>query len=170
MSGPLNAAANVGATKEEVDTFRTLTGLGMGTVLLHSLLPSSISHKVEVSAAQMFKVASFIKKLGATEGEQKKRPPLVSTIPENPKMDKLASHLDTPTIRMGEMPSANGGASARGLARVAACVVGGGELDGVRIMSEEAVGKMQAKPTAAKDVGILGVVTQMTQGGLGLYR
>ncbi len=85
----------------------------------------------------------------------------MSTMPDMPKMDKITSHFDTITMRKGEVPSANGGASARGLARV----VGGGELKGVRIMSDEAVAKM---PTSAKDVELLGITSDMTQGGRGI--
>ncbi len=169
VSGPLGADFNIGATKEELERYKQLTSFGVGKVLLHSFLPSFVSSKVEVGVGEMMRMANIMRKLGARKGEPK-TPPNVSTIPEKPKMEQLASLMDDPRMRSGEMPSANGGASARGLARVGACVAAGGQLDGVRILSEEAVAKMHSGVTAAKDAGLLGIVTDMTQGGLGVYK
>ncbi len=78
----------------------------------------------------------------------------------------MASMLDNDALRRGELPSANGGASARGLARVAAAVVCGGELDGVRIMNKETVDKMHEEPTKKRDFGLLGLTTDWTRGGV----
>jgi CubicO group peptidase (beta-lactamase class C family) len=44
--------------------------------------------------------------------------------------------------KTSEIPSANGHGNARALARLYACMANGGELDGVRIMSEAGVGRM----------------------------
>ena len=45
-----------------------------------------------------------------------------------------------------EAPSASGRASARGMARVMAMLAGGGELDGVRVLSEAGRDNAIAKP------------------------
>ncbi len=45
MTGPLGADANIGATEEEAGRFRGLTAFGQGKVLLHTVIPSSISSK-----------------------------------------------------------------------------------------------------------------------------
>lgn len=50
--------------------------------------------------------------------------------------------------RAAEIPAANGQASALGLARLYAALVGGGELDGVRILSAQGVRRMTAPATA----------------------
>jgi CubicO group peptidase (beta-lactamase class C family) len=50
--------------------------------------------------------------------------------------------------RAAEIPAANGQASALGLARLYAALVGGGELEGARILSRESVKRMTAPATS----------------------
>ncbi len=70
----------------------------------------------------------------------------------------------------GEIPSANVMASARGLARLGACVVEGGELDGVRVMSREGCERMQGEFKTARTMGSCqGVETSFSRGGLNLF-
>ncbi len=109
---------------------------------------------------------SEIRKLGSTREGGPKRPPLMKSGPEKVSPTKMASMLDNDALRRGELPSANGGASARGLARVAAAVACGGELDGVRIMNKETVDKMHEEPTKKRDFGLLGLTTDWTRGGV----
>lgn len=50
----------------------------------------------------------------------------------------------TPGWRSAEIPGANGHASARGIARVWGAIANGGELDGTRILTSEAISGMSA--------------------------
>jgi CubicO group peptidase (beta-lactamase class C family) len=54
-------------------------------------------------------------------------------------IDNIAEFLNLPHVRAMEIAAANGSAGARDIARVYAALAGGGELDGVRIVSEESV-------------------------------
>ena len=73
-------------------------------------------------------------------------------------------------MRRGETPSAGGACSARGLAKLGACMVNGGEMDGVRIISPKGCQRMQADATTQRDMGILGIQTNFTQGGVNLFK
>ena len=65
------------------------------------------------------------------------------------------------TISDLEAPSASGRASARGMARVMAMLAGGGELDGVRVLSEagrdEAIANLEAHLSATQFRDVLGM-------------
>ena len=61
------------------------------------------------------------------------------------------NYFDTPEGHRAEVPSANGIMTARALARLYACLAGGGELDSVRIMSEERVRIMSERQTNRPD-------------------
>ena len=50
--------------------------------------------------------------------------------------------MNSPEFRAASVPAANGLFTARSLARLYACLAGGGELDGVRLVSGETVGLM----------------------------
>ncbi len=83
---------------------------------------------------------------------------------------QVPSAFDIEPIRRGEIPSGNGGCSARGLARIAACLAGDGAIDGVRIMSAETHKKMHDCVVTRKDVGIFGMITDFSQGGICYFK
>ena len=64
----------------------------------------------------------------------------------NPLQDPLLPN--TRQWQAAEIPAANGHASAMGLARLYAALVGGGALDGVRLLSPETVTRMTAPATS----------------------
>jgi CubicO group peptidase (beta-lactamase class C family) len=67
--------------------------------------------------------------------------------------------------REAEIPSSNGHASARGLARVYTCLALGGEVDGVRLLSEASVQRAAQEQIRAKD-GVTGSVDRRSLGFL----
>ena len=64
---------------------------------------------------------------------------------------ETTNHADTPEGHRAEMPSTSGIMTARALARLYACLGNGGELDGVRIMSDERVKIMSERQTLKPD-------------------
>jgi CubicO group peptidase (beta-lactamase class C family) len=58
---------------------------------------------------------------------------------ERSALDDLGLIFNNPAVLRGELPAGGGTATARALARVWALQVGGGELDGVRVLSEQSV-------------------------------
>jgi CubicO group peptidase (beta-lactamase class C family) len=63
--------------------------------------------------------------------------------------------LNSPAGRQAEIPAVNGVMSARGLARMYACLAGYGEIDGTRIISEGTVRKMSTQQTHRPDAVII---------------
>ena len=63
--------------------------------------------------------------------------------------------FDTPEGHRAEIPAANGVMTARDLARMYACLGGYGEIDGVRLMSEERVRIMSERQTYRPDKVIM---------------
>ncbi len=63
--------------------------------------------------------------------------------------------FDTPEGHRAEIPAANGVMTARDLARMYACLAGYGEIDGVRLMSEERVRIMSERQTYRPDKVIM---------------
>ena len=84
-------------------------------------------------------------------------------------MDNLISAFNKTECRRGEIPSVNVHASARGLAKLAACMVAKGSIDGVSIMSEETADKMHDKYTKAA-FHDLAWQMEFSQGGVALFR
>lgn len=64
--------------------------------------------------------------------------------------------VDTPAGHQAEVPAANGVMTARDLARVYACLANYGEIDGVRLLSEERVRTMSKLQTRRMDL-VLGI-------------
>jgi len=60
----------------------------------------------------------------------------------NPAQDP--ARVNTPAWRAAELPALNGHASARGVARLCAALAEGGTLDGVRVLSPDALAQMTA--------------------------
>ncbi len=69
----------------------------------------------------------------------------------SPPDGRLNDVLDSPAGHQAEVPAVNAVASARDLARLYACLANGGELDGVRIMSEQTVRTMSERRTHRAD-------------------
>ena len=64
----------------------------------------------------------------------------------NPQLSPEAPN--TRAWRAAEIPAANGQASAMGLARLYGALANGGELDGVRLMKPETIGRMTTAATS----------------------
>ena len=112
------------------------------------------------------------KKAKEGEVEEEHKPPTLTTM-EQIKYDvggfpKLLNENNE--MRTGEIPSVNAQCSARGMAKLAACIVNGGTLDGVKIMSQETVKKMQEEPIVKRDAVLAGMKTEFTKGGFNIYR
>ena len=80
-------------------------------------------------------------------------------------MDRVA-FFNEPAVAMGETPSANANCSARGLAKLAAMLAGGGEWDGKTYLPADAWQAMHGNPVEAH-MGIS--ATTFTQGGVALF-
>lgn len=66
--------------------------------------------------------------------------PMAARAVDNPRVDPLWPHRRD--WRAGQVPAANGQASARGLGRIYGAIAAGGALDGVRLISPEGIAAM----------------------------
>ncbi|MBS2019258.1 MAG: beta-lactamase family protein [Deltaproteobacteria bacterium] len=81
----------------------------------------------------------------------------------NPPTMVLPGTVSSRPWRDADLPSVNGHATARGIARIYGAVARGGELDGVRILSPESIARCQAEQSRGED-RILGVPTRFSLG------
>jgi CubicO group peptidase (beta-lactamase class C family) len=81
-----------------------------------------------------------------------------------PGMEEL--DFNSAEFRKASIPAANGQFTARSLARLYACLAGGGELDGVRLLSEEAV----RNAARVQNTGIGRVIPVSMRWRLGYHR
>jgi len=174
VCGPLGIgnAFVIGATKEEAEAnWAKLTGLSTASVLFQAMMPAKLRpNAVELGLPAILRLMSVVKKMGAREDEPNARPPFVAVMEGAGKAPMtMVEKIDCPDGRQTQMPSNGGGASARGMARLAAAMASKGQLDGVRVMSEETWGKFHENFTPKKDVGLFGTVTLMSQGGVNKF-
>lgn len=81
----------------------------------------------------------------------------------NPPTLVFPATLETRAWRGGEIPSANGHATARALARLYAALARGGEIDGVRVLSRAQIDRARAESSAGHDA----ILDEPTRFGLG---
>ncbi len=168
---PLQARVIIGASLKEAQELKRLKSPTVGTVALHSLIPKPISHKVETSLWKMMKAAKAAGELKRNQEGETERLPMLESWSHKFDITKMENIMDTDDMKQGEFPSFNGIASARGLARLGACIVNGGTLEGVKILSEETVDKLMAEPIAKIDAAIPNnIITHMTQGGVAVFQ
>ncbi len=86
----------------------------------------------------------------ASDEEQK----IMEKVFTNPTMEALESR--TREWKAAEIPAANGHGNARSVARVAAIIACGGELDGIRLLTDSTIEKIIEEQTYGTDI-VLGV-------------
>ncbi|TRY75151.1 hypothetical protein TCAL_08532 [Tigriopus californicus] len=162
----------IGITDEEMKRLRPLSYLTKGQILLASLNP--FTRVIEPSFGGL--LAMFQYKPPKAEGakpkepHRKPRPALEYMTRLLDPIEVIEDCLSQPVVIHGETPSANGSCSARGMAKLAACIVNGGQLEGVRILSQEACDQMHANFQERPDWSLFGTRTSFSQGGLHLYQ
>ncbi len=82
----------------------------------------------------------------------------------NPPDLMVPGTVNTRAWRAAEIPAANGHADARSLARLYGALARGGELDGVRVLSREAIERARVEQSYGEDAVLFGLPTRF---GLG---
>lgn len=139
---------------------------------LHALLPRRLG-SLMTSNIIFFFLVFLLPKLGVKD----KRAIPGFTDPELPEkaQEDVAGKYNAAKTRRAEIPSANGHATARGLARVAAGVAaaapfagaGDGRLDGVRLLSAAGYAAAHADPVALPT--FFGMKTNFTNAGVNIF-
>ncbi len=152
-------AATFGWLNGEV--LRRITGMSVGEFLRSQVAgPLGADAWVGLSSAEQERTAetippdfleAFVSRVTITLGNRVKY--LVSNNPPRP-----PRAVNTPRWREAEIPSSNGHASARGMARMYLPLALGGEVDGVRFLSEAGVSLAGLEQVRTRDVVANGLV------------
>lgn len=156
VSGPLEADAVIGVNAQQLTRISRVKPLGLGYQLLQSFIPRFLGRRIVPNFFQL--LARFIKIIPAMMKSRRTGAP-----PPFKGMTNMG-FFNEPQFAMGETPSANASCSARGLAKIAAMMSGGGKWAQNQYLSEQAWSAMHANPIKANMGGIL--PTRFTQGGV----
>ncbi|MEH6636568.1 MAG: serine hydrolase [Halioglobus sp.] len=156
ISGPLNADAVIGVNPQQMERISKVKPLSIGYQLIQSLIPRFLGRRIVPNIFQL--LGRFIKIIPTMMKSRK-----TGATPPFKGMTNM-EFFNEPQFAMGETPSANASCSARGLAKIAAMMSGGGKWGGNQYLTEQAWSAMHANPIKAKMGGIL--TTRFTQGGV----
>jgi len=162
---PLGGArAFIGLKEDELKNSQDSEIMKNSFVLGESLKMKSRGRKIECSFADMCKLIMMSMKY--KDDERQGVPPFMAGMKDNNDMDGVAAMFNSPITKQGEMPSANGQCSARGLAIIGAVMANRGKLNGTEIISETGWEALHANPI--KRNMFLNILTNFTQGGVNL--
>jgi len=159
VSGPLEADAYIGLKDEDLKRAVPVHNIGIGFVVKESM---KINGQVDPNFFQLASMLNLLRKVmkcGSASKLSTKPPPAIAGLTRQ----NFEGIFNDPTVRKGEMPSANGNCSARGLAKIAAAMANRGQLQSQRILSESAWESLHENPTT--EYMFLNRTTK-TQGGL----
>ncbi len=161
ISGPLGADVYIGVTQEQLARRCAVVPLGVGYQIAQGLKPRRFGRRVEHNILQ---TSGRILKLisGMRKGTGKGAPAPIQGMQG---AGGIAG-FNEPAIAMGETPSANTHANARGLARLAAFMASGGTLSGQQLLGNSAWQALHAAPVQ-REMNLFN--TAFTQGGVAAF-
>jgi CubicO group peptidase (beta-lactamase class C family) len=158
ISGPLGADANIGVKAQDLTRVVDVSPLGVGFQVLEGMKPKFMKRRMEHNILQttgrLMRLLPSMR-TGTTAGSP---PPF--------KGMKRITSFNERSVRMGETPSANATCSARGLAKIAAMMAGGGRFGTTEILTDAAWKALHKDPDR-KDMGF--ATTTFTQGGVAKF-
>jgi CubicO group peptidase (beta-lactamase class C family) len=159
ISEPLGTDVVIGVSESEMARISRVHTLGFGYQLLQSLLPRSLGRRI---VHNIFQILGRLLRIVPSVIRSRRTgapPPLAG-------MSSMG-FFNEPDFARGETPSANASCSARGLAKIAAMMSGGGRLEGREFLSEGAWQALHEHPLKALMGGML--TTRFTQGGVDCF-
>lgn len=159
ISGPLDAHVVIGVKEQEMQRVCRVKPLGFGYQLLQSLKPRILGRRI---VHNIFQILGRLIRIipGVIRARRTGAPPPLKG------MEDMA-FFNEPQFTRGETPSANANCSARGLAKIAAMMSGGGKWQGHEYLSEQAWTAMHEHPVKAHMGSML--TTRFTQGGVDCF-
>jgi len=154
VSRPFKAGVYIGGSPSEkyVDT----EPLSVSYAISQSFIPQAIGRGVDPNFFQMIELFNMFRKFKNMSKDAGKPPAIAD-------MDAVGKIWNTQGVREGEVPSANGNCSARGLARVAAIMANGGSLQGQALLSPAGWDAFHGDPVEGK---LFTASFKFTQGGV----
>jgi len=129
ISIPLNADCYIGLSYEQLPRVASLSCMSIGEVVCKSFIPKRLGRKTEMGFLDL--VGLMFK--GKEYGNKK----LALETVGNHTFISIIKQFELSVLKTGEVPSANGHCSARGLAKIASVMANKGSIDGIEILSEE---------------------------------
>ena len=154
---PLAADVHIGVHEDCLCRVSPVVPIAPGKHLLESMKPKFMGRKVRDNLFQIS--GKLVRLVPGFRHRTRKGAPRPFT-----GMDRI-EFFNKPEVAMGETPSANAHASARGLAKLAAVMAGGGSWQGREYVSESAWALMHGEPVLRS----MGMPTTFTQGGVALF-
>lgn len=151
VSKPLEARVFIGT--DDTDYY-PVKSMSVPFIVGQSFLPRKLGRALDQNFLDLCLMMNGVRKL-VKDGKEK--------APAITNMDLQGKIWNTPQIRSGEVPSANGNCNARGLARIAAVMAGRGCLGEVSLMSPETWEEMHLNAT---DGVLVQKSVKFTQGGV----
>jgi CubicO group peptidase (beta-lactamase class C family) len=162
ISGPLAADVIVGVKEPEFSRVSSVSPLGFGFYFLESMKPNFLGRGVYHNIFQLLeRIRKII--LSTRKAAAGSAPPPLEGM-------KSVTFFNTPAVAIGESSSGNTHASARGLAKIAAAMSGGGKLNGTEVLNQAGWKGMHDRPVKAPMLMTGLVPTTFTQGGLALFQ
>jgi hypothetical protein len=163
ICGPLGADVYLGLTDKELGRVRDLTAFSKYRALAHSFLPTSLGSQVEFDAVVFSKVLKSFQERFLSNERRGYAQPFTGLDPGADPGDFIAGFFNSEAWRRGESPHGNVHASARGLARLAAAMANGGQLDSVRLLTANGWALLHNNGVVREDASMRGCRTEFTQ-------
>ena len=165
LSVPLSADVVIGLEESELERRSPVSVPKPWRLLIESLKPEFLNRKIERNLLQILALGfGFVR--SARDSSRPFREALRLTRQVFAGQQGIINAFNSMEVAMGETPSANTHASARGLARLAAMMADEGSFEGKQFISTSAWDALHAEATEA-DMGSLS--TRFTQGGVALF-
>ncbi len=158
VSKPLGADVHIGLHEHELERINPVAMLGFGYQFRQGFVPRAMGRKIELNIAQI--IAKAWRMRAGLKGRTRLRAPVPIEGMQN------LTVIDSPAVAMGEIPSAGAKCSARGLAKLAATMAGGGRLADTEILSRDAHDALHDKPVTRN---MMALNTTFTQAGLARF-
>ncbi len=158
LSSPLGADVVIGLQESELGLRTPVSLPSISAWIIESLKPRFLGRKIE---RNMWQLMSLV--FGAVRSMRDASRPAGSAFAGQ---TTVIDAFNSREVAMGETPSANTHASARGFARLAAMMADKGSFDGKEFIGEEAWEALHADATEA-DMGF--ITTRFTQGGVAAF-
>ena len=159
LSAPLGADVVIGLEESELVRRSPVSVPGIATWIIESLKPGFLGRKIERNFFQLLTLGLGFIRSARDSSRPSSRAFLVD-------QNGLVNSFNSREVAMGETPSANTHASARGLARLAAMMADRGSFEGKEFINERAWDDLHDHATEA-DMGF--ITARFTQGGVASF-
>ncbi|XP_071747483.1 esterase/beta-lactamase LipL [Lepeophtheirus salmonis] len=169
---PFKADVHIGFESDSDPSYENifeLDVLGVGSTMFQTCLPTFSKFKrVDLNPIQFItKVNNVRKRIKESNNQEKPEDIILENVGKFSFSDRCLI-FNKKELRTGEVPSANGTCSARGLGKIASILASKGSHDGKQFLSKETWTKMHSAPTKEWDA-LLGFSTRFTLGGVSQF-